>query len=155
MVVYEALDITAIGNGTLHRAFVALPRSLCEPGDSMQERNVFFEAPSLTGRGQHLAHLLAAVWGEETADWVERGFIYNTKSVTELIRVAFGDHMTGELRLLEVGAGGLSGLGEHRILYARHADVDLFVSPRVATRLRQLLAQVERMYESDAATGKN
>lgn len=155
MIVYQRLEITAIGNGILHRAFVALPPSLSEPGDSMQERIIFFEAPSLAGRGQHLAQVLAAVWGEDTHDWVDRGFIYNTKSVTDLTSDAFGDHTTGELRLLEVGAGGSSGVGENRIVYARDTDVDLFVSPRVATRLRELLARVERLYDSEAAGGGN
>ncbi|WP_124920364.1 hypothetical protein [Burkholderia stagnalis] len=137
-----ALTIDALGTGILHRAFVALPDILCEPGQVAQERTVFFEAPSLASAATHLEQLLAAAWGVDTRDWTERGFIYNLVDSRELVERAAGAAAAGELRLFEIGAG------PDRLYYARAADVDLFVTPRVAARLRALLAIVEQVDET-------
>lgn len=49
-----------------------------------------------------------------------------------------------ELQLLEIGWRG--GVGPDNVHYARSEDVDLFVTPRVAARLRELLAIVDTLY---------
>ncbi|MGU7843805.1 hypothetical protein ACV22V_30610 [Burkholderia sp. AW33-5] len=139
-----ALPITALGTGILHRAIVALPPELCEPGQ-YDERIVFFEAPSAESASAHLRQLLAVAWGVDTHDWSERGFIYNVHNPRELAERAFGAAAAGELRLLEIG-GGNDGVGPDRVYYARVDDVDLFVTPRVAARLRELLALVDQLY---------
>ncbi|KVE22189.1 hypothetical protein WI92_22545 [Burkholderia vietnamiensis] len=142
-----ALTIDALGTGVLYRAFVALPDALCEPGQVAQERTVFFEAPTSAGAAAHLEQLLAAAWGVDTRGWTERGCIYNLFDAHELVARAFGAAAAGELRLLEIGAGP-DGVGPDRVYYARAADVDLFVTPRVAARLRALLAIIEHLYET-------
>ncbi|WP_157636849.1 hypothetical protein [Burkholderia ubonensis] len=139
------LTIDALGTGLLHRAVVALPDALCEPGQVASERIVFFEAPSPASAAAHLEQLLAAAWGVDTRGWTEHGCIYNLFDAHELIARAFGAAAAGELRVLEIGAGP-DGVGPDRVVYARAADVDLFVTPRVAARLRALLAIVERLY---------
>ncbi|KUZ96509.1 hypothetical protein WI40_02275 [Burkholderia ubonensis] len=90
----------------------------------------------------HLEQLLAAAWGVDTRGWTERGFIYNLFDSRELVERAVGAAAAGELRLFEIGAG------PDRLYYARAADVDLFVTPRVAARLRALIAIIEQLYET-------
>ncbi|KUZ17407.1 hypothetical protein [Burkholderia ubonensis] len=140
-----ALTIDALGNGVLHRAFVALPDALCEPGQVAQERTVFFEAPSAACAAAHLEQLLAAAWGIDTCDWTKRGFIYNLFDARELVACAFGAAVAGELRLLEIGAG------PDQVYYARAADVYLFVTPRVTARLRAI---VEHLHETGSGPAR-
>lgn len=137
------VSIAGLGNGHLHRAVVALPDAMGERDRGYQERIVFFEAPRLADFAGHLERLLAAAWCIDTRGWCERGFIYNIRSLGELMeRPAVG--ATRELQLLEIGWGG--GVGPDNAHYARTDDVDLFVTPRVAARLRELLAIVDTLY---------
>ncbi|WP_322058458.1 hypothetical protein [Paraburkholderia sp. J63] len=137
------VSIAGLGNGRLHRAVVALPDAMGEPGRGYQERIVFFEAPHGADAATHLEYLLAAAWCIDTADWCERGFIYNIRDQGELMeRPATGT--ARELQLLEIGWGG--GVGPDQAHYARTEEVDLFVTPRVAARLRELLAIVDTLY---------
>ncbi|MBR8426370.1 MULTISPECIES: helix-turn-helix domain-containing protein [Burkholderia cepacia complex] len=140
------LSINTRATGILHRAIVALPDELCEPGRLSQERVVFYEAPSSAESVAHLERLLAVAWGVDTNRWTDRGCIYNIYSSYELKERSFGETDLGELRLFEVGGGGMCGVGPDRLEYARRADVDLLVSPRVASRLQELLAVVEYLY---------
>lgn len=140
----------ALASGTLHRAIVSLPLHLCEPNRPLQDRIVFFEAPHGARCDKHLETLLAAAWCEDTTDWCERGFIYNINTARELLRDwSIGNQASGDLRLFETGAGGdcAPAVGPDRIHYARAADVDMFVTPRVAARLRATLAHVEHLYD--------
>lgn len=144
--------ITSIGNGFLHRAIVSLPPRMTEPDRPLQERIVFFEAPTTPCRsGEYLEKLLAAAWCVDTTGWCERGFIYNINSAADQYSYAFGQESSGELRLFETGRGGEVGLavGQDRIHYARAADVDLLVSPRVATRLHELSGMIEELYAAE------
>lgn len=145
------LAITSLGNGILHRAIVSLPNHMTERDRPLQERIVFFEAPSSAGAAAHLEQLLAAAWCIDTANWCDNGYIYNINSVNELYAHAFGGELTGELRLFEVGAGGDEfGVGPDRIHYARAWDVDFFVPPRVAGRLLDLSDMIEQLYADKA-----
>ncbi|KVK87617.1 hypothetical protein WJ47_12370 [Burkholderia ubonensis] len=148
-----ALTIDAVSTGLLHRAFVALPDALCEPGQVAQERTVFFESPSSANAAAHLEQLLSAAWCVDAHGWTERGCIYNVFDAHELIARAFGAAAAGELRLLEIGAGP-DGVGPDRVYYARAADVDLFVTPRAGMRLRALLAIVEHLYEAGSGPAR-
>lgn len=140
------LSIAGLGNGCLHRAVVALPDAMGEPGRGYQERIVFFEAPHGADAATHLEYLLAATWCIDTAGWCERGFIYNIRDIGELMeRPATG--AARELQLLEIGWGG--GVGPDNSHYARTDDVDLFVTPRVAKRLRGLLGIVDTLYAAE------
>ncbi|RQX90169.1 hypothetical protein [Burkholderia stagnalis] len=127
-----ALTIDALSTGLLHRAVVALPDNLCEPG-RYGERIVFFEAPRSADAAAHLEQLLAAAWCVDTRDWTVDCFIYNLHDARELVERAFGHAATGELRLFEIG-GGPDGVGPDRLYYARAGDVDLFVTPRACAR---------------------
>lgn len=144
--------IASLGNGTLHRAIVSLPPRMTEPDRPLQERIVFFESPTGPSRsGEHLEKLLAAAWCVDTTGWCERGFIYNINTAAEQYSYAFGPESTGELRLFETGRGGEVGLAvvRDRIHYARAADVDLLVSPRVAARLHELSDIIEDLYAAE------
>lgn len=68
------------------------------------------------------------------------------------IRDAFGDEATGDLRLLESGLGGATGVGPDRITYWRRAVVDVLTTPRVAVRLNQILEEVEALYRDHEAS---
>ncbi|WP_157634152.1 hypothetical protein [Burkholderia ubonensis] len=131
------LTIDAVGVGVLHRAAVVLPDILCEPEQVAQERIVFFEAPSSASAAAHREQLLSAAWCVDAHGWTEHGAIYNLFDAHEL-----GAAAAGELHLLEIGAG------PDRVYYARAADVDLFVTPRIAARLRAQLAIVEHLNET-------
>lgn len=137
------VTIAVLGNGRLHRAVVALPDAMGERDRGYQERIVFFEAPRIADAAAHLERLLAAAWCTDTRDWCERGFIYNVRALGELMERP-GQGATRELQLLEIGWGG--GVGPDNAHYARTEDVDLFVTPRVAARLRELLAIVDTFY---------
>lgn len=104
---------------------------------------MFFEARRIADAAAHLERLLAAAWCIDTQDWCEPGFIYNVRPIGELTERP-GVAATRELQLLEIGWGG--GVGPDNAHYARAEDVDLFVTPRVAARLRELLAIVNTFY---------
>lgn len=136
----------------LHRAIVALPAALCERDRPLQERIVFFEALSQATCAHALEALLAAAWCVDTTDWCERGYIYNITSAVEKLDYAVGE-ATGDLRLFETGCGGDGdyAVGPDRIHYACSADVDLFVTPRMATRLRTALAAIDALFAAEPA----
>lgn len=145
-------SIADLAYGRLHRAVVALPKWLAEPDEPIQERIVFFESELSTGAGQHLEELLGKVWCLDTKDWRELGFIYNIHSAADLRRDAFDPAAPGDLYLFETGCGGngLSAVGPNRIHYARANTIDLFVRPRVARRLSEVMDAIEMMYVEDA-----
>ncbi|RQU52923.1 hypothetical protein DF143_32630 [Burkholderia cenocepacia] len=106
---------------------------------------MFFEAPRGKDEAAHLEQLLSAAWCVDTQGWAEEGAIYNIVSATELY--ARNTDPTAELGLLDIG-GGTDGVGPNKAYYARPSDVDLFVTPRVAARQRELLAIVDSLYET-------
>ena len=126
---------------TLYRVFVGLPAFMCDRDRPMQERTVFFEAPynyangSTAGAAEVLEKLLTLAWGVDASGWCESGFAYNLCREREIIDGAMGK---GDSRLLEVGWGGTEG-----IHYAKADDIDLFVSPRQAKRVRAALLATE------------
>lgn len=148
----RAVPITALPRGWLYRAVVDLPDALREPGRPLQCRLVFFEHDSLSGASTRLVQLLDTLWNKDPEQF--HGCIYDVTTADETLAVV-QPHRTdaGELRLLESGRGGDGpcSVGEDRTRYWRAADVDLFVTPRVAARLRDLLAQVEAMYAAEPA----
>jgi len=158
----RSVPITALGNGVLHRAIVSLPQHMTERDRPLQERIVFFEVPAShrsrgaftsSGSGEHLERLLATAWCIDTTNWCENGYLYNINTAQELYGNAFGHEATGELRLFETGCGGetFPAIGPGRIHYARAGDVDLFVPPRVVTRLRELSDVIEDLYGVETA----
>ncbi|WP_321944802.1 hypothetical protein [Burkholderia cenocepacia] len=140
---------TGLATGTLYRAFVVLPDALCRTRGAFEERTVFFEAPRGSDEAAHLQQLLAHAWCVDTQDWAEDGAIYNIYSAAELY--ADKTDPAVDLRLLDIG-GGPDGVGPTKAYYARTPDVDLFVTPRVAARLRELLAIVDSFYEKAGQT---
>lgn len=142
---------------TLCRAFVFLPNHLRDTSEwARTERTVFFEASPRITRGtrhEQLARLLSIAWDAPLLAMQEDGVIYNLATERELIE-EWGHMSAGDLRLLEIGRGGTDGIGERQYHFARAADVDLFVTPRTAQRLRHALAAVERFY-ADAINARN
>jgi hypothetical protein len=134
--------------GTLYRATVCVDEVFGESPDEPQERFVFFEVPPLVDPGLHIEKLLTAAWCIECADWLERGQIYGVETGQSLLASSYGAVDTGELSLFEIGAGGGpdEAIGPDRIRYARAHEIDLFVSPRVASRLQQHISTIEAMY---------
>jgi hypothetical protein len=155
--------ITALASGILHRAIVTPPQRMRERGQSMQDRVVFFEAPIGVNAGQHLEALLKSAWCVDTAHWCEDGYIYNIDTARERLREHYssGSDENPELRIFEVGCGGdgPTAVGPDLVHYARAKDVDLFVCPRVASRLRTHLSAIEAAYAAEpsrrAAASKN
>lgn len=125
----------------LFRALVGLPDFLCQRDRPWQERIVFFEAPYDFGKGSNddaartLELLLGAAWGVSTEHWSEHGHIYNIRRERELLDEGLGE---GDTRLLEISWGGIERIG-----YAKAADVDLFVTPRLRARLDAALRATE------------
>ncbi|MBJ9594142.1 hypothetical protein [Burkholderia seminalis] len=142
------IQTTGLTTGTLYRAFVVLPDALRQR-DSYGERTVFFETPRGKDEATHLEQLLAHAWCVDTRGWAEDGAIYNIYSAAELY--ADKTDPAVDLRLLDIG-GGSDGVGPTKAYYARTPDVDLFVTPRVAARLRELLAIVDSFYEKAGQT---
>jgi hypothetical protein len=136
----------------LHRAIVALPAGLCSDHRALQERIVFFETgapyPCAT-----LEMLLSELWHVEAIGWGERGFIYVSSAHDRLHGgESFAEPEDGDLRLFDTGIGSeLCGVGASRIHYARRADVDLFVTPRLAVRLNAALDRIEALYAAEPA----
>ncbi|WP_321944894.1 hypothetical protein [Burkholderia cenocepacia] len=140
---------TGLTTGTLYRAFVVLPDALRRSPGSFDERTVFFEVPRGKDEAAHLEQLLAHAWCVDTRGWTEDGAIYNIYSAAELY--ADKTDPAVDLRLLDIG-GGPDGVGPTKAYYARTPDVDLFVTPRVAARLRELFAIVDSFYEKAGQT---
>jgi hypothetical protein len=141
----RAIRTSSLTTGVLYRADGALPDALCRSRDAYDERTVFFEAPRGKNEAAHLEQLLSAAWCVDTQGWAEDGVIYNIYSATELH--ARNTDPVAELGLLDIG-GGTDGVGPNKAYYARPSDVDLFVTPRVAARLGELLTIVESLYET-------
>lgn len=150
---YKELPITAIANGILYRAMVSLPTFMTDSDRPLQERVVFFESDSMTGCGVYLESLLARAWCIDTANWCEREFIYNVFSVDDLRRNSLCSGPSNDIQLFEIGAG-VMGIGPNKIHYARAHDVDLFVSPRVARRLRDALDTIDVLYTNEAKSSR-
>lgn len=144
--------VHVLGNGRLHRAIVDLPNGMTEPDRPLQSRIVFFEAPDDAHPSSHLYKVLSAAWCVDAVDLAQRGFITNVQSAQELLHEC-GFEAPGELGLFVTGAGGaaLPAVGPERLHYARTHDVDLFTTPRVATRLQELLATIEDLYLAEPA----
>ena len=127
--------INSLGHGLVYRAFVSLPLYMQDDARRpLQERVVFFECGETQDKGIYLADLLNKVWqlpDNKANEWLEHGDIYNIYSTKELMEINISDDP--EMRVLETG-GGPDG-----IHYAKQCDVDIFVTPRVAQRLRELL----------------
>lgn len=113
-------------HGRLMRAIVTLPRHMTTDGRSLQERWVFFDAPSVSGAGERLAQLLAPVWNIDTVGWANDGSIYNLEEASELIRQNEADDDTA-LFECEWGKNGTKHVAAE--------DVDYFCTPRVRARL--------------------
>ncbi|MCA7888883.1 hypothetical protein LGM58_37525 [Burkholderia contaminans] len=142
----------SLATGMLYRAFVVLPAALCRSRGSYDERTVFFEAPRGKDEAAHLEQLLSTAWCVDTQGWAEDGAIYNIYSAAELYER--NPDPTADLGLLDIG-GGTDGVGPANAYYARTPDVDLFVTPRVAARLRELLAIVDGLYAQAGQTTAN
>lgn len=139
----------------LHRAIVALPLHMMCAGHHLQERVVFFMAPHGVHAATHLAEMLALAWGVDTREWCDRGYIYNVDSARMMTRPSAGaqpcaNALQMALLLLETGFGGSDAVGPEGQHYARAADVDLFVTPRVAEQLHAALRFVETLYAERA-----
>jgi len=139
------IPIPYLGNGILHRAVVALPPLMVRGDDAFEERIVFFESPDSMQSAKHLESLLSVAWCVNAENWCENGYIYNVRSIHELKVETFSSDSTTELYVLETGRGGngITAIGPDRIHYARESQVDIFVTPRVAARLHELLEAVE------------
>lgn len=141
---YLRQPVTLAGNARLYRAFVILPQHMASGG--LEERIVFFESKSEQGVGEYLESLLEKVWCVDTKDWCADGHIYNINSARELHAQSFNDNGgPSDLMLFETGAGGngIGAIGPNRTHYAQADVVDMFVTPRVARRLRDALDAIE------------
>lgn len=140
---YLRQPVTLAGNARLYRAIVSLPHHMAS--EALDERIVFFESKTEQGVGAHLEALLAMAWCVDTKGWCEDGFIYNINSARELHEQSFNDGERSDLMLFETGAGGkgIEAIGPNRTHYARADSVDMFVTPRVAKRLRDALEAIE------------
>jgi len=140
---YLRQAVTLAGNARLYRAIVSLPQIMSS--GALEERIVFFESKTEQGVGAYLEELLEMVWCVDTKGWCEDGHIYNINSARELHEQSFSDGDPSDLMLFETGAGGtgIEAIGPNRTHYARADVVDLFVTPRVARRLRDALEAIE------------
>jgi hypothetical protein len=135
---------TLAGKARLYRAFVSLPKHMA--GEALEERIVFFESKSEKGVGAHLEALLEKIWCVDTTGWCEDGYIYNINSARELHEQSLNDTAgPSDLMLFETGWGGngIEAIGPNRTHYAQADVVDMFVTPRVARRLRDALDAIE------------
>lgn len=145
-------SILALANGVLCRAVVSLPSHMAAPDRLYEERYVFFEADDIERAGRYLETLLSNVWCIDTTGWSDKGYIYNIFSVQELKRnsLSIADN---DLQLLETGSGK-DAIGPDRIYYASADQVDLFVTPLVAKRLREALDAIELLHIEKAQRDK-
>lgn len=135
---------TLSGNARLYRAIVTLPQHMAS--GAFEERIVFFESKSDQSAGLCLESLLEKVWCVDTKGWCEDGCIYNINSARELHESSLNDEgKPSDLMLFETGAGGngIEAIGPNRTHYAQADMVDMFVTPRVARRLRDALDAIE------------
>lgn len=141
-----------LGKGSLHRAIVDLPDDMTERDRPIQCRIVFFEVPAGAHASSHLAKVLSAAWCVDAVALAERGLITNVQSAQELLHEN-GIDAPDDLGLFVTGTGGpsLPAVGPERLHYARTHDVDLFTTPRVVTRLQELLAAIEDLYQAEPA----
>lgn len=141
---YLQQPATLAGNARLYRAIVSLPQQMAN--GSFDERIVFFESKTEAGVGAHLESLLEKVWCIDTKGWCEDGYIYNINSARELHEQSNNDSAgPNDLMLFETGTGGVGihAIGPNRTHYAQADVVDMFVTPRVARRLRDALDAIE------------
>jgi hypothetical protein len=127
----------------LTRAYVYPPDSVTR---SSASRTVFFDVPTRdTNRGAYLVQLLATLWGVDAGEL--EGCVESIRDEFDLAHDSYGgnDLNRGDLCLLESGAGGSFGVGPKGIHYAAAGEVDLYVSPRHAQRIRAALQRVEFM----------
>lgn len=131
-------------HGRLYRAFVSLPRDMCERDRPRQERWVFFDCPTGDMPHAHVEELLALAWNISTKGWCDRGVIYSITEASELIDQGDADDDTA-LFECQWGCEGTKHV---------HLDeVDFFCTPRVRARLEQALLQahVDKVLEGSAA----
>jgi hypothetical protein len=143
--------VTLAGNARVYRAIVSLPENMTS--GTFEERIVFFESKTEQSVGAHLEALLEKVWCVDTKGWCEDGHIYNINSARELHEQSLNDTAEpSDLMLFETGAGGkgIEAIGPNRTHYAQADVVDMFVTPRVARRLRDALDAIE-MARADEA----
>lgn len=143
------LEFAPCAKGSLHRAIVSVPSGMIKPGGSYSERIVFFEAPDSERAWERLEKLHSLAWCSDASGWCENGTIYNVESIDQLLGRGLSSEEVADLRVFEMGCGDETlGVGPHCVHYARASDVDLYVSPPVGARLRELLAARELMYEA-------
>lgn len=141
---YIRQPATLAGNARLYRAIVSLPRNMTS--GTFEERIVFFESRSDQYVGLYLEGLLEKVWCVDTKGWCEDGCIYNINSARELHESSLNyEGVPNDLMLFETGGGGdgIEAIGTKRTHYAQADVVDMFVTPRVARRLRDALDAIE------------
>ena len=132
----------------VHRAIVDLPDDF--PGaERGASRLVLFEVTGTQDPGDQLLRLLAVVWAADTISWEQQGLIYNIDSARD--RFDGGQSLApacmGDLQLFDSGCGSEDcGVGAELTHYWRAKDIDLFVRPNVAARLRLSIAAIERLY---------
>lgn len=147
--------VTLAGNARLYRAVVSLPERMAS--GRLEERVVFFESRTEQGVGAHLESLLEKVWCVDTRGWCEDGYIYNINSARELHEQSVNNtDGPSDLMLFETGAGGngIAAIGPNRTHYAQADSVDMFVTPRVARRLRDALDAIEMARADEARRRK-
>lgn len=152
---YLRQPVTMTGNARLYRAIVSLPPTMSN--GHLEERIVFFETNSEQSVGAYLERLLELAWSVDTKGWCEAGFIYNINSTRELHESSVNDEGgPSDLMLFETGAGGngIESIGPNRTHYAQADGVDLFVTPRVARRLRDALDAIEMARADEARRRK-
>lgn len=83
--------------------------------------------------------------------------IYNINSARELYEQSLNEtNGPSDLMLFETGAGGtgIEAIGPNRTHYAQADTVDMFVTPRVARRLRDALEAIELARSDEARRRK-
>jgi len=152
---YLRQPVTLAGNARLYRAIVSLPQQMAS--GAPDERIVFFESKSEQGVGAYLESVLEKVWCVDTKGWCEDGYIYNINSARELHEQSLNDSDgPSDLMLFETGGGGngIEAIGPNRTHYAQTDVVDMFVTPRVARRLRDALDAIELARADEARRRK-
>ncbi|MCW5319659.1 hypothetical protein D5039_00215 [Verminephrobacter aporrectodeae subsp. tuberculatae] len=124
-----------MSEGLLGRAFVTLPEHMCPDGQP-HERVVFFEAPSQDNAFVFLQTLLAHTWSQETSNWVKDGHIHGVTTMCFLLYSGLSENR--DFRFFELDSDPKNG-----VRYANPAQVDLFVTPKVQTRLHKVLRSIE------------
>lgn len=137
----------------LFRALVLVPGEITSGDCSFEERTVFFEADIHQEPGNALATLLQHAWGINSCNWNAHSWISQIISCAELRLMTSSLDKGLELHVLEWSRGGRTpdAIGPHGIYYARASEIDLFVTPKVAARLAELIAEVEHMAEAEPA----